>query len=433
MERSDAQSARKPEAPIKAIGDHPLPNREHFGYKTRVLDRWLLERLLASLGNPPIEMALWDGQKIAPADKKPLTRLVFRDRGALLRLISDPELQFGETYSAGRTEVEGDLVTFLESVYRAWVDGKRAEGVKGYLARSYKPVAANTLSNARENIHSHYDIGNDFYRLWLDRQMVYTCAYFPTPDVSLEAAQVAKFDHVCRKLWLKPGETVIEAGCGWGALALHMAKHYGVNVKAYNISREQLSYARERVRREGLENRVEFVEGDYREIKGKFDVFVSVGMLEHVGIRQYRELGKVMASCLTEDGRGLVHSIGRDRPAPLNKWIVKHIFPGAQPPSISEMSELFEPWGFSLLDMENLRLHYAKTLEHWLSRYEDAAEEIGGMFDPTFVRTWRLYLAGSLAAFRTGTMQLFQIVFTRTGCNRVPWTREHLYSADGHL
>ncbi len=430
MERLDAESLHEQEAPIKDVGGDPLSHREPAGYKTRILDRWLVERLLASLGHPPIEMVLWDGQTVAPQGKKPLTRLLFRDRGALLRVISDPDLQFGETYSSGRTDVEGDLVAFLETVYRAKVDRQQAEGLRKYLARSYKPAASNTLSSARENIYAHYDIGNDFYRLWLDEQMVYTCAYFPSPDISLEAAQIAKFDHVCRKLWLKPGETVVEAGCGWGALALHMARHYGVKVKAYNISREQLNYARERARREGLEDRVEFVEGDYREITGKFDVFASVGMLEHVGIRHYPELGKVMARCLKDDGRGIIHSIGRDRPAPLNKWIVKRIFPGAQPPSIREMSELFEPWGFSVLDMENLRLHYAKTLEHWSSRFEDAADEVRGMFDSSFVRTWRLYLAGSLAAFTTGTLQLFQIVFTRAGCNRFPWTRAYLYSDD---
>ncbi len=203
--------------------------------------------------------------------------------------------------------------------------------------------------------------------------------------------------------------------------------------KAYNISREQLSYARERVRREGLEDRVEFLEGDYREIEGEYDAFVSVGMLEHVGIGHYPELGNVISRCLKPEGRGLVHSIGRDRPAPLNRWIVKRIFPGAQPASIREMTEIFEPWGFSVLDMENLRLHYAKTLEHWLARFDDAADEVGAMFDPAFVRTWRLYLAGSLAAFRAGTLQLFQIVFTRAGVNCFPWTREYLYSPDGKL
>ena len=141
---------------------------------------------------------------------------------------------------------------------------------------------------SRENIQHHYDIGNDFYRLWLDEQLVYTCAYFPDPSASLEEAQIAKMDHVCRKLELRPGERVIEAGCGWGALALHMARHYGVQVRAYNISRSQLAYARERARTEGLADRVELIEGDYREISGGCDVFVSVGMLEHVGRGHYR-------------------------------------------------------------------------------------------------------------------------------------------------
>ena len=150
----------------------------------------------------------------------------------------------------------------------------------------------NTIGRARSNIYHHYDIGDDFYRLWLDRQMVYTCAYFPTSDATLEEAQTAKMDLVCRKLWLKPGETVVEAGCGWGAFALHMARCYGVTVKAYNVSREQIRTARERAKAEGLEGRVEFIEDDYRAIRGQFDVFASIGMLEHVGRRNYRVWAK---------------------------------------------------------------------------------------------------------------------------------------------
>ena len=159
--------------------------------------------------------------------------------------------------------------------------------------------------------------------------MLYTCAYFPSPEVSLEEAQTAKMELVCRKLWLKPGETVVEAGCGWGALALYMARHYGVTVKAYNVSREQIRTARERAKAEGLEARVEFIEDDYRTIRGQFDVFASIGMLEHVGANHYRQLGEVIHRCLRPAGRGILHTIGRDYPGRLNAWIERRIFPGA--------------------------------------------------------------------------------------------------------
>jgi len=245
--------------------------------------------------------------------------------------------------------------------------------------------------------------------------------------MTLEAAQQAKMDHVCRKLQLQPGDKVIEAGCGWGGLALHMAKHYGVTVTAYNISHEQVRFASDRARAEGFEDRIRYVEDDYRNIRGTFDVFVSVGMLEHVGKENYRALGNVIDTCLAEEGRVLIHSIGRNVARPMSTWIDRRIFPGAYPPTIREMMDILEPSRFSVLDVENLRLHYARTVEHWLQRFEDANLEVTEMFDEKFVRAWRLYLSGSIATFLTGGLQLFQVVFTREKNNQVPWSREHLY------
>jgi len=264
--------------------------------------------------------------------------------------------------------------------------------------------------------------------MWLGETMAYTCAYYPTADATLEQAQVAKMDHVCRKLRLKSGDTVVEAGCGWGSLAIHMASRYGARVRAFNISREQLKFARERAQLLGLSDRVEFVEDDYRNISGRHDAFVSVGMLEHVGPDHYVELGRVARDALKSEGMGLIHSIGRNYPATLQPWIERRIFPGAYPPALSEMMRIFEPWNLSILDIENIRLHYAQTLRHWLQRYRAADECVRKMFDEKFVRMWRLYLAGSIAGFETGTLQLFQVVFSPGQNNRIPMTRTHLYS-----
>ena len=182
---------------------------------------------------------------------------------------------------------------------------------------------------------------------------------------------------VSRKLRLKPGERVVEAGCGWGSLALFMAREHGVHVTAFNISREQIAYAREQARAQGLSDRVEFIEDDYRNVRGACDAFVSVGMLEHVGLPDYATLGDVMDRVLTDDGRGLLHFIGRNRPAPLNPWIAKRIFPGAYPPTLVEVFErILQPLGFSVLDVENIRLHYAKTLEHWRERFLRASDQV---------------------------------------------------------
>jgi cyclopropane-fatty-acyl-phospholipid synthase len=226
---------------------------------------------------------------------------------------------------------------------------------------------------------------------------------------------------------LQPGQTVVEAGCGWGGLARHMASRYGVKVRAFNISREQIAYARQRAAAEGLGNRVEFIEDDYRQITGQYDVFMSVGMLEHVGANYYNELGRVIDRSLVQGGRGLIHTIGRHRPMVFSRWIESRIFPGADPPTLRQMMDIFEPHNMAVLDVENLRLHYARTLHHWLERYERAAEAIGQMFDEEFVRAWRLYLAGSQAAFTTGFLQLYQVTFARYNDNDLPATRAALY------
>jgi cyclopropane-fatty-acyl-phospholipid synthase len=385
------------------------------------LDSLLLRRLAARIGPAALRYALGRSTVAPPAA---VATLRFRDRRAVLGLLLDPEVHFGDAYADGRIEIEGDLVAALEAAYRA-LDSGRAHPLTWLGTwRRHSPL------RSRDNVHRHYDLGNDFYALWLDEQLLYTCAYFDSPEASLEQAQVAKMDLVCRKLGLRPGETVVEAGCGWGALALHMARHYGVRVRAWNLSHEQVAWARERARREGLDGRVEFVEDDYRSIRERCDVFVSVGMLEHVGRRSYGELGRVIARSLDPArGRGLLHFIGRDRPQPLNAWIRHRIFPGAYAPALAEVGRhVLEPAGLSVVDVENLRSHYALTLRHWRQRFERAAAEGKVGRDERFRRAWRLYLAGSEAAFRTGSLQLFQVTFAPSGSGGAPWTRRDLYA-----
>jgi cyclopropane-fatty-acyl-phospholipid synthase len=388
-------------------------------------DRWLLAHLYALLGSPPIQLAIAAGPCVGDVAGA-VARVTFASRATLLWLLADPWLRFGDGFSDGSIHVEGDLVSLLETVYRAGRRAKRPSLLRRAVTALHRP-RINTLSGSRNNIHHHYDIGNEFYSLWLGDTMAYTCAYYPTPAATLDEAQVAKMDHVCRKLRLRAGESVVEAGCGWGTFALHMARRYGVRVRAFNISHEQVAYARARAGREGLGERVEYVEDDYRNISGHYDAFVSVGMLEHVGVQNYVALGGVAQRCLGERGRGLIHSIGRNHPAPLQPWIEKRIFPGAYPPALSEMTRIFEPWDLSVLDVENLRLHYAQTLRDWLALYDTASERVRSMFDERFARMWRLYLAGSVAAFTTGTLQLFQVLFAPSVNNDIPWTRAHLY------
>ena len=389
------------------------------------IDRALLSLLRKMVKPAPVRISLGSPQTEITTLPSSVPTIWIKDRSSLIALLRNPQMNFGDLYSNGKIMVEGDLVGFLESLYR--LPQKWPAKLQ---SRWLTLTQSNSLRGSRRNVRYHYDLSNDFYRLWLDSQMVYTCAYFPQESAGLEEAQRAKLDLVCRKLWLRPGEKVVEAGCGWGALSLHMARHYGVQVKAFNISREQLAFARERAKREGLDGQVEFIEDDYRNVRGQFDAFVSVGMLEHVGKSNHADLGRVIQRAIGNTGRGLLHFIGRNRPTPLSPWIRKRIFPGGYPPALREVVDILGPHDYSVLDVENLRYHYARTLEFWLHAFERSYDTVVGMFDARFARMWRLYLAGSIAGYRVGTMQLFQVVFAGRQCATLPWTRAYLYESD---
>ena len=393
---------------------------------TSWMDRQLLQALRALLGPIPVALVLRDVENRPDRDDGIVGTVRIPDRSTLLSMVVNPEVAFGDAYSSGRIEMDGDLVRALEHVNAS------SPGIRNGWWRLFSKwldwAQANTKRGSARNIHRHYDLSNDFYRLWLDEQMVYTCAYFPTLDASLEQAQNAKMDLVCRKLGLRPGETVLEVGCGWGALAIYMARHYGVRVKAFNISHEQIAWARERASEAGVSSQVEFFEEDYRNVSGRFDVFVSVGMLEHVGRENYHELGRVIHRAIGDTGRGFLHFIGRNHSQPFSVWIRRRIFPGAYAPSLRESMEVLEPQDYSVLDVENLRMHYAKTLEHWLARFDASFNTVVHKYGMNFARMWRLYLAGSIASFRAGNLQLFQVLFAGSQCQSVPWTRERLYA-----
>jgi cyclopropane-fatty-acyl-phospholipid synthase len=391
-------------------------------------DRWICAQVQRSIGTSAVRLELWDGSRPANAPMEPIGELLVRDRRTLVGLATNPDLWFGEGYMTRRLDVRGPEREVFAALSRASLkDPSWRERVSAALA------SANTLQTSRRNVHHHYDLGNDFYELWLDRELVYTCAYFPDRAMSLEAGQRAKLDLVCRKLRLRPGETVCEAGCGWGALALHMARHYGVRVTAFNVSREQLEYARSRATREALTHLVEFVDDDYRNATGRFDAFVSIGMLEHVGLRHFPTLATVLRRTVRRDGgRGLLHFIARDVRRPLNAWMRRRIFPGAYPPTLAEVTNrVLAPAGMSVTDVENLRLHYARTLALWGDQFSAAEEQILARFGDQFTRAWKLYLAGSEAAFTTGWLQLFQVVFTPRESDPPSWTRSDSHEVSG--
>lgn len=333
---------------------------------------------------------------------------------------------FLDGYASGSIDVEGDLIELLSHFQRRY--SLHPNPPSSFLRKIKTFLRRRQTLRSQANVKRHYDLGNDFYRFWLDERMVYSCAYFESESQGLEKAQQRKLDYICRKLRLARNEEIIEAGCGWGALALHMAQHYGVRVKAFNLSDEQLEFARERAMRMQLQHRVTFIKDDWREVRDRCDAFVSVGMLEHVGPENLMHFGRVISKSLGENGRGLIQTIGQNTVEPLCPWIEQRIFPGAQPPTLKEMMDIFEPFNLSVLDIENLRRHYALTLRHWLDRFNRHAESIRLQLGANFERMWRLYLASSASAFETGSLQLYQVLFAPIGSSFSPMTRSDIYT-----
>lgn len=358
------------------------------------------------------EIEFWDGDKniFGREDTRRLGTIKFTTEKSLKNFMLHSELGFAESYMLGEITVEGDLSECMSIPYDPSISlfQPTVHDKVQFLLMFLKN--RNTLKGSRRNIKSHYDLGNDFYELWLDKNMQYTCAFFDYPEQSLEDAQISKMEYVCRKLELKPGETLLETGSGWGGFAVYAAKNYGVKIKSYNISHEQVEYARQWAARETLEDRIEFLEDDYRNVKGTYDKFASIGMLEHVGKDNYRSFSDLIANHLKDEGLGLIHSITKRHPAPTDLFTDTYIFPGGYIPALSEVIPHLEKNNFIIFDIDNLRLHYARTLHFWRERFEKHREEAEKMFGKQFVRMWQLYLSGAIASFTAGDLTLSQLL-----------------------
>ncbi len=285
----------------------------------------------------------------------------------------------------------------------------------------------NPVGNAQRKVAHHYDLKEDLFRLFLDRDMQYSCAYFMTPDDDLETAQEQKKRHLAAKLLLEPGQKVLDIGSGWGGLGLFLAREYGVDVTGLTLSKEQHAVATQRAREMGLQDRVRFALRDYRQETGSYDRIVSVGMFEHVGRHHYGAFFGKLKSLLTDDGVALLHSIGhQSRPGPINDWIAKYIFPGAYLPSLSEIFPHIERQNLWTTDLEILRLHYAETLRHWFDRFQAKRDIVRDMYDERFCRMWELYLKGCEMSFRHMGLMVFQVQLAKDRLV-VPQTRDYIY------
>ncbi|HMI40449.1 MAG TPA: cyclopropane-fatty-acyl-phospholipid synthase family protein [Sphingomicrobium sp.] len=356
------------------------------------------------------------------------------DRRVPFEIVRNPRLGFGEAFMDGRLTIEdGDILGLLTMVtgQNRWEDG--ASGRKA-MQRGKKVIAAmwrrNKPGKARQNVAHHYDIGNDLYRLFLDDDLQYSCAYFTDPANSLEQAQADKKAHIAAKLHLKPGHKVLDIGCGWGGTALYLHKVAGVDVTGVTLSEEQLKVARQRAADAGVSDHVRFELIDYRSVKGRFDRIVSVGMFEHVGAAHYEEFFAKCHELLTEDGVMLLHTIGKlGRPSPPDPFTDKYIFPGYHLPALSQMLQGSEAVRLIANDVETLRLHYAYTLRAWLERTRAARDKIEAMYDERFYRLWEFYLAGGIVMFENGGGCVYQVQYSRDR-RALPITRDYMAEAE---
>jgi len=351
-----------------------------------------------------------------------------REASVLRRLLKNPEMQFGEAYMDGDwTPENGDLLKVLQVGLNISAHRERLTPFRR-LRRSLAAFAErNTPHLSRRNVAHHYDLDNEFYKLFLDTEMHYSCAYFEKPEMTLEQAQQAKCAMIARKLNLKCGARVLDIGCGWGGLSLYLARHFNARVTGVTLSVAQHALAQQRAKAEGLDKQVEFRLQDYRDTPGEFDAIVSVGMFEHVGRPQYQTYFDQINARLAPDGTALMHTIGRlSPPGRTNPWITKHIFPGGYIPAPSEVLPAIENSGLELNDLEVWRLHYAETLAEWNRRFQRVREQCAQRFGERFCRMWEFYLLASEASFRADSLVVFHFQLAH-GRDRLPLTRDYLY------
>lgn len=401
-----------------------------------ILDRFLERGVRQGV----LELARPDGSLRrfgTPAEGFPHVRIRLTDKGAERRILRDPRLGAAEAFMDGQLEVEqGDIMdlVYLLRANARWDKGgelKEQTALKKVLGKAVTLVdGINRAASAKKNIAHHYDVGNDLYNLFLDiEHMQYSCAYWPSDDITLEQAQTAKLAHIAAKLAIEPGQKVLDIGCGWGGMAIYLAKHFDVSVKGITLSEEQLVLARERAIEAGVSGRIDFELIDYRDLAArgdKFERIVSVGMFEHVGQAQFDRFFRDCATMLDDEGVMLMHTIGRmGGPGSTDAFTRKYIFPGGYIPALSETVEASEKVRLIATDVENLRLHYAKTLREWYKRCVANKEAIVKLHDERFYRMWIFYLSGATAAFESGGMCNYQIQYTRSR-HALPLTRDYI-------
>jgi len=407
---------------------------DHITHPERAVDagRRVLQELMKDYSGP-VAVRLWNGETVIGASDAPCT-VVFKYPRALRDLIMHRDLvRLAEDYLSGGIDVEGDMESLFSltdfMLNAGWTWKQRFSAFwnawrlpSGHSHDSSREVRAGRKArhNSKRSIAHHYDVSNDFYRLWLDPEMVYSCAYFEDGKQTLAGAQQDKLDYICRKLRLQPGQKLLDIGCGWGALVLWAARHYGVKAHGITLSEEQYRYAQQRIRDEGLEDQVTVELRDYRDLpdQAQYDRVVSVGMFEHIGLKNFDTYFSTVRRVLKKGGLFLNHGITNDSGwgrTPVRRFVNRYIFPDGELARISDVNDAMEKAGFELLDVESLRRHYAMTLRRWVKSLEAHKDQAIRAAGDKVYRLWRLYMAGSAYYFERGSINVYQVLVGHVG------------------
>lgn len=390
------------------------------------IEKFFIKKFLNGISTETFKIKFWDGTEEIIGDGEVAFTIIFNKPINKGKILEDASLAFGEAYMDGDIDFEGDLQFILESIYK----NKDSFLHSHKLLSKVMKLKGTSLKKQKEDISYHYDLGNDFYSLWLDKTMSYSCGYFKNEDDTLYDAEMNKIHYILKKLNLKENQTLLDIGCGWGYLIIEAAKLYKVKALGITLSEEQYEEVKERIKKEHLEEYVDVKLMDYRELeksKLKFDRIVSVGMLEHVGSSNIPLYFKNIDKVLNDHGIFLLHFITSMFETEGNRWIKKYIFPGGYIPTIRQVADVFTDYDFHIVDIESLRLHYMKTLMCWEKNFEDNIDKVREKFDERFIRMWRMYLCSCAASFHYGVVDVHQFLLTKGLNNEIPITRDYLY------
>ena len=390
-----------------------------------MLEKTFYKSLLSRSFNIPVKVVYWDGKSAVYGDGEPEVTITFKEKIPIRDVTKNASIALGEAYMDGKIKIDGSIQKLITAAYES-----AGSFMRNSKFRRFLPKQGHSEKESESDVQSHYDVGNDFYKLWLDDTLTYSCAYFDHGNRDdLTKAQIDKVHHILKKLDPKPGKTLLDIGCGWGTLMLTAAKEYGLRVTGVTLSEEQFNLVQKRIKDEGLEDVAEVLLIDYRELGDrKWDYITSVGMFEHVGKENLGLYFKDIYKYLTNDGVALSHGITRQQGGAYHGWINKYIFPGGYIPGLQEMVGHIVENNMQIADIEMLRRHYQRTLEIWDMNFNAHRSQIEDMMGDRFTRMWDLYLQACAASFESGNIDVIQYLITKGASGKnLPMTRDYIY------